>query len=140
MCCLQGILATITGRAVGRYFSLGCEICETLLQVYTYECSAHDGCHESSLWQVLTSAYMCSSCFKLSSLLVRLVLGPMSVDGESEACAQHLLGLKELGQDIAEAMPSDLEARVCTALGEEQRRELIDPLQTKNPECDVKLY
>ena len=57
-------------------------------------------------------------------------------DVESENAAQHLLGLRELGQQIAKRMPDAIEEAVCTSLGVPQRAHLIEPLKNE-PEQDV---
>ena len=46
-----------------------------------------------------------------------------------ELAAQHCLGLKELGRDLALLVPPELEKQVCTDLNEDQLRPLINPIQ-----------
>ena len=59
----------------------------------------------------------------------------MALALQEEMAAQHLLGLKELGVNIAKAMPNEVEDRVCTPVGEKQDP-LIPPVD-KTPELAV---
>ena len=54
----------------------------------------------------------------------------------SEAAAQHLVALKELGKNLAMAMPAEIEDQVCTAIDVAQRAPLIMPVN-KKPVQDV---
>ena len=55
-----------------------------------------------------------------------------------ELAAQHLLGLRELGQAIASGMPEGLAELVCSNAQEDQVRPLIQEVNG-SPENDVTL-
>ena len=61
----------------------------------------------------------------------------MTANEDDELAARHLLGLKELGQSIAVAIPEALEAVVCTPLGEESEKKPLIEALTKKPEEDL---
>ena len=59
----------------------------------------------------------------------------MALAYQEELAAQHLLGLKELGINMANAMPGEVEEKVCTPVGQKQAP-LILPVD-KTPESAV---
>ena len=60
------------------------------------------------------------------------------MENMEEEAAQHLLGLRELGRDLALLMPKELEPQVCSSLQEDQGRPLMNAMKD-TPEADVSL-